>query len=306
MYIGDELVELTETPVGSQIRDSNRLSLITSLKADGYTVLDLGIARDQASSLEAKLIQSVEVCDVLITSGGVSMGDADLVKPTLAKLGTVHFGRLNMKPGKPTTFAAITSKDKSKMTYIFALPGNPVSCMVTKALLIDPCLRRLQGLSVEQCMPPQLEVRLETTLKLDPERPEYHRAIVSSSSYPGATICTAVSTGSQRSSRLLSMRCSNALLCLPKGTEKKTHINTGEIVTALLTGPIPSPSPSVAYHKAMFQQSIDPAALPAGPPTSLPAEPVNSSIQAVKEGLAHVRPIAKIGLLTISDRVSID
>ena len=73
------------------------------------------------------------------------MGDADLVKPMLEKLGKVHFGRVNMKPGKPATFATLERPDGQGTVLFFGLPGNPVSCLVTKALFIDPALKRLQG-----------------------------------------------------------------------------------------------------------------------------------------------------------------
>lgn len=90
------------------------------------------------------MLCAVNRCDVVITSGGVSMGEADYVKTILQEIGTVHFGRLNMKPGKPTTFASINRGDGGK-SYFFGLPGNPVSCLVCKALVVDPALKRLQG-----------------------------------------------------------------------------------------------------------------------------------------------------------------
>jgi gephyrin len=101
------------------------------------------------------------------------MGDADLLKPILEELGTVHFGRLMMKPGKPSTFATIMQDGKQKL--FFGLPGNPVSCLVCKALLVDPALKKMQGLDDALCMHPQVKVALTSEIKLDPERPEYHR-----------------------------------------------------------------------------------------------------------------------------------
>ena len=142
---GSELVNPWETPVGGQIRDSNRASLICAFRQDGLDCIDLGIARDSNEEVERALLDAAARCDVVVTSGGVSMGEADLVKPMLEKLGTIHFGRLNMKPGKPTTFATLKRQNKGTETLFFGLPGNPVSCLVTKSLLIDPALKRIQG-----------------------------------------------------------------------------------------------------------------------------------------------------------------
>jgi hypothetical protein len=136
------------------------------------------------------------------------MGEADLLKSLLQTRlgGTLHFGRLNMKPGKPTTFATIprcappqpppqsgggggggggggpaagpAPPPPPSACLMFALPGNPVSCLVCAQLLVAPAIRRLLGFPVAECMPPQLDVRLAQPLKMDPERPEYHRCVV--------------------------------------------------------------------------------------------------------------------------------
>jgi gephyrin len=253
MSTGDELVEYHQSPQESQIRDSNRPAIIASLERDGYLVRDFGIVYDMELRLEQQILNAVSECDVLITSGGVSMGDADLVKPLLAKLGTIHFGRLNMKPGKPTTFATIKSPDVKRNIMCFGLPGNPVSCLVTKALLIEPCLKRLQGLSMDRCISPQISVRIDSDLKLDLERPEYHRARINTWGMCNGSIPTASSTGDQKSSRLLSLRASNALLCLPQGSVSKSKIFTGEIVTALITGPLPSPPINGCIYKEVIR-----------------------------------------------------
>lgn len=158
-------------------------------------------------------------CDIIITSGGVSMGDKDLVKPILEQEGQVFFGRMNMKPGKPSTFA------KLNQALVFALPGNPVSCYVCFHLLvryaIDTMLNRPDY--------PVIQVSLGSQeLKLDP-RPEYHRVIVA---WDGAEF-KAVTTGNQISSRLMSASKANALLVLPKSTIERTKI-TGKIDAILI------------------------------------------------------------------------
>lgn len=275
---GNELVDIdmTPNPGTSQIRDSNRISLSTAFRADGYHCMDLGIVRDVKADLQSKLLHAASQCDVVVTSGGVSMGDADFVKPLLESLGTVHFGRLNMKPGKPTTFASIIQNGKK--TLFFGLPGNPVSCLVTKALMIDPALRRMQGLDSAACMHIQVPVKISSNLKLDHERPEYHRAIVSLDQSGAGLV--AVSTGNQASSRLMSLCSSNALLCLP---QQQGILPAGSVVQALLTGPIATPSPLTCYHKAAA--SLD-----------YPAE--NKPVKVV------AKIPMRVGILTISDRAS--
>jgi gephyrin len=135
---GNELVEPWEMPTGSQIRDSNRISLISSFQEDGYEVLDYGIMKDSFEEMRMSIVRIVEEgkIDVLVSSGGVSMGNADFIKPILQELGTIHFNKLNMKPGKPTTFATIQTRNmksagdekqgSEKSILFFGLPGNPV------------------------------------------------------------------------------------------------------------------------------------------------------------------------------------
>eukprot|EP01038_Epipyxis_sp_PR26KG_P013753 gene13753-18445_t len=245
MSTGSELIEPWETPTGSQIRDTNRIAIIAALKEDNFEVIDFGIAVDDKDHIRNRLLTASHTCDVVITSGGVSMGAADFVKPLLNELGTIHFGRLNMKPGKPTTFATVPHTDGSgKVTLFFGLPGNPVSCLVTKSLFVDPSLKRLQGLTSESCLHPQLLVKTcNSDIILDPERPEYHRAYLHVNSETG--VVYAESTGNQRSSRLLSMKSANALLFLPQGPGV---IKAGTDVVALLTRSLPSANYKQSVH----------------------------------------------------------
>jgi len=99
MSTGNELVDPIETPIGSQVRDSNRLAMIASCMEDGWNVVDLGIIRDSKEMLLDALLDASMRCDIVISSGGVSMGAADFVKPLLKQIGTIHFSKLNMKPG---------------------------------------------------------------------------------------------------------------------------------------------------------------------------------------------------------------
>lgn len=230
---GDELVEVDTPPGPGQIYDSNRPTLIAAVEALGGEVIDLGIAGDTTPAMEAAIERGLEEADILLTSGGVSMGNLDLIKPLLDRSGVVHFGRLRMKPGKPCTFATVERKGRRKL--VFALPGNPVSSLVTFYLLAAPAMRRLAGRPNPRL--PRIQVSLGHPLHLDPYRPEYHRAIVrwESSLHEGRGGFLADSTGNQASSRLLSMRSANALLELPQG---EGTLPAGTIVTALLIGEV--------------------------------------------------------------------
>lgn len=264
---GDELVEHDDprTLTGGQIRDSNRPSLLACLSSWGFPTVDLGIARDTpASELEHALRDSLRgvgrassSVDVIVTTGGVSMGELDLLKPTIERSlgGTIHFGRVSMKPGKPTTFATIpfketgdgTTQQERKSKLIFSLPGNPASALVTLNLFVLPSLHKLTGLgessraiSTKPWLAPQLglprvAVVLTHHFPLDPKRTEYHRAVVTASRSDGRLYAT--STGvegvGQRSSRVGSLANANALVVLRPG--RGVGIK-GEIVEALMMG----------------------------------------------------------------------
>ena len=226
---GDELVE-AGAPLGpGQIRDSNRPTLAAAVEAAGGAVLDLGIAGDTLAAIETALARGLAEADVLLTSGGVSMGNLDLIKPLLDRLGHVHFGRLRMKPGKPCTFA--TAEVAGRTRLIFGLPGNPVSSLVTFYLLGVPALRKLAGRPDPELT--RVQVCLSAPLQLDAYRPEYHRATIhwDRSLHDGRGGLLAASTGMQASSRLLNMRSANALLELPQGDGV---LDAGTTVSALL------------------------------------------------------------------------
>lgn len=228
---GDELAEPGAALRPGQIRDSNGPTLRAAVLALGGQPLDLGIAADTRERLAGQLQAGLAQADILLTSGGVSMGERDFVKPLLEAAGTVHFGRLLMKPGKPLTFATVEVDGRRKL--IFGLPGNPVSSLVTFTLLAAPALRKLAGWPDPHLR--RVQVHLAQPLRLDPERPEYHRASVhwDMGLNQGRGGYLAASTGSQASSRLLSMRSANALLELPAGAGV---VEAGVVVTALVIG----------------------------------------------------------------------
>jgi len=218
---GNELVEPGETPGPGQIRDANRFSLIAALQEAGADVIWAGRGPDDATALRSSLIDRIAVSDVVITSGGVSMGDLDLVKPLLSELADVHFRRVFMKPGKPFNFA--TSGD----TLIFSLPGNPVSALVGFEIFIRPALRTMLAATVIDR--PRARVRLDHSVRPS-DRIEFQRAIarVDSEGQLRASI-----TGPQASSRLASLIGANALIMVPPGADP---IPAGSPVEAILVG----------------------------------------------------------------------
>ncbi|GAB1319107.1 hypothetical protein MFIFM68171_09317 [Madurella fahalii] len=235
---GDEIVEHDKGELRyGEVRDTNRPTLISAAREAGYEVVDLGIASDKAGSLEETLRDALRRVDLVITTGGVSMGELDLLKPTIERAlgGTIHFGRVAMKPGKPTTFATVPVKNNAGERVekaVFSLPGNPASALVTFHLFVLPSLHKMSGIASPGLT--KVPVTLSHDFHLDKSRPEYHRAIVSVGS--GGTLYAA-STGGQRSSRVGSLKGANALLCMPSGPEP---LRKGAKVEALLMGNIRS------------------------------------------------------------------
>jgi gephyrin len=220
---GNELVEPDETPGPGQIRDANRFSLIAALQEAGAEIIWAGRGPDDAAALRSSLIDRIAASDVVITSGGVSMGDLDLVKPLLSELAQVHFRRVFMKPGKPFNFA--TSGD----TLIFSLPGNPVSALVGFEVFIRPALRRMLGaMEIDR---PRTRVRLDHSVQ-PTDRIEFQRGIVRVDSEGQLNVST---TGPQASSRLASLVGANALIAVPPGAES---LLAGSRVEAILVGPL--------------------------------------------------------------------
>jgi len=278
MSSGDEILEPETAALGpGQIRDSNRAMLVAAARANGGAVQDLGIAADTEAAVVAKFEEALASgADILLTSGGVSMGDRDLIKPLLEKRGKVHFGRVLMKPGKPLTFATLRRPDGHEM-LVFGLPGNPVSSLVCFYLTVVPAMRRMAGWTHPHLR--RVQVRLAQPLKMDPERPEYHRATVNWSA-AGEGGLVAYSTGGGLSSRLLSARSANALLELPQA---KGSLSTGAVVTALLISDI-----GAMPIKEQIQPTSDPG-------TQVRRRPVSSS-EATEDGLTSVDALAKATL----------
>jgi molybdopterin molybdotransferase len=224
---GDEVVEPELEPSLGCVRDSNRYAIITAVEEAGGEVVWSGHCIDDPAALRRAVREGAAVSDVLITSGGVSMGTHDLLKPLLEELGEVHFGRVSFKPGKPLTFATIAHPGGT--TTVFGLPGFPVSSLVTFEVFVRPALRRLQGLG--RLHRPRVTVEVEHPVQCSRNRLEYQRAVVRWQY--GRLVASA--TGRQASSRLMNMVGANGLLEIPSGGE---ILPAGSRVTALLTGEI--------------------------------------------------------------------
>jgi molybdopterin molybdotransferase len=219
MSTGDELVEVGAKPGRGQIVDSNRWALLAALREAGTDVRSLGIGPDEPEPLRHLVTNALAEADVLVTSGGVSVGTHDLIKPLLESLGTVHVGRVKLKPGKPFTFATIGDK------VAFGLPGFPVSSLVTFEVFVRPALRKMQGFS--QLQRPSLPVRLGYDARATADRTEYQRVTLRREGQD----LVAETTGSQSSSRLMSLAGAHALVRIPPGEK---GMKAGTTVEAMI------------------------------------------------------------------------
>ena len=220
MSTGDELVEVGQTARPGQIPDSNRWALLAALREAGAEVDLLGIAPDEAEPLRRLVVDALRDADALVTSGGVSVGTHDLVKPLLESLGTVHVGRVKLKPGKPFTFATLEGG-----RVAFGLPGFPVSSLVTFEVFVRPALRKMQGFG--GLHRPTLPVRLGYDARPTAERTEYQRVTLRREGQD----LVADTTGSQSSSRLKSLAGAHALVRVPAGDQV---LKKGSVVEAMI------------------------------------------------------------------------
>jgi gephyrin len=220
---GDELVEPDQEPGPGQIRDSNRFSLKAAAEAFGCEVIFCGHGPDEEDRLRSLVTDLMDQSDIVITSGGVSVGDKDLLKTLFMELGDVHFQRLFMKPGKPLNF--MTSGE----TLVFGLPGNPVSALVGFEVFIKTAIRIITG--QPSAAPRLATVRLAEGVQSS-DRIEYMRAIVSTDE--GGTLW-ARTTGPQQSARLMSLVGANAFILI---APRDTSYERDEVVEAIITGQV--------------------------------------------------------------------
>jgi molybdopterin molybdotransferase len=206
---GNELCEPGQPLAPGCIYDSNRHSLAAALRRMGIEVLDLGLVADDPAALEATLARALREADVVITSGGVSMGDADYTRDLLARMGEVAFWKVAMRPGRPFAFGPLRRESGGAPAWLFALPGNPVAALVTFYAFAQEALWMLAGAS--QPSMPRLNARCVAPIRKRPGRTEFQRAVVEASPEGGWQVRL---TGSQGAGILRSMSEANALLVL--------------------------------------------------------------------------------------------
>lgn len=213
---GDEVSQPGETLKANCIYDSNRFTIKAMAKRLGCDVIDLGIIEDSETALEATLAKAANLADVVISSGGVSVGDADYIKTVLARLGKIDFWRISMRPGRPLAFGKIGD------SLFFGLPGNPVAVMVTFLQFVQPALRKLAG---EVKWQAQLFPAIsDETLRSRQGRTEFIRGIYQLGKDGRLHVS---STGNQGSGMLSSMVKGNCLIIIGDDAEA---VNAGETV----------------------------------------------------------------------------
>ncbi|MCP9857800.1 MULTISPECIES: molybdopterin molybdotransferase MoeA [unclassified Cyanobium] len=201
---GDELVAAGAARGPGQIWESNGTLLRALLARLGYPVTEQRVVADDPAALHRALLELASGCDVVVSTGGVSAGDSDWIRPLLAELGEVGFWKLFLKPGRPFAFGRLGPRP------FFGLPGNPVAAAITALQLLWPALQRLEG--GEVLLLPRLKVRLAAALKRGAGRPELARARLQ---VDGDGVLLALVEGSQASSRLGSLQGADLLLEIP-------------------------------------------------------------------------------------------
>lgn len=214
---GDELQQVGQPLQAGQIYDTNRFAVRLMLEQLGCTVIDLGIIRDNQEALRAAFIQADSEADVVISSGGVSVGEADYTKQMLDELGKVSFWKLAIKPGKPFAFG------KLQHAWFCGLPGNPVSAALTFYQLVQPLLAKLAG-HTEWQLPPRLKARALTPLKKSPGRLDFQRGIFTSNAQGELEVS---STGHQGSHVFSSFSQGNCFIVLER---ERGSVAAGETV----------------------------------------------------------------------------
>lgn len=220
---GDELRSIGEPLDAGCVYDSNRYTLWGMLQRLGVEVLDLGVVRDDTAALEAAFREAAASADAVITSGGVSVGEADHTKQIMARLGEVLFWRIAMRPGRPMAIGRIASGGHTAI--LFGLPGNPVAVMVTFYAFVRDALLAMSGARAEPL--PMLRAASSAAIRKKPGRTEFQRAIVSRAADGSWQVAT---TGAQGSGILRSMSAANGLVVLGHAQDS---VAAGDLVDVL-------------------------------------------------------------------------
>ena len=225
---GDELV-VDGSPLRiGQIRESNLTMLDSMIDATGCDVINLGVIRDDEAELERVLREVIERCDAIVTSGGVSMGDFDVVKAVLSKIATMQWMQMAIKPAKPFAFGQLQSSD-GRTIPIFGLPGNPVSSLISYELLARPALRKMMG-HTENLMRPAIRAVLDSPLKRKQDGKIHFMRVFGEFAEDGRLHVR--DSGPQGSHQLASTAMANGLAYVPDGN----GLQAGEHVSVYLLG----------------------------------------------------------------------
>ena len=201
---GDELRAVGEELNPGDVYDSNRYTLFGMLESNYVDPIDLGVVRDDLDETVSALKKGAAEADVIVTSAGASVGDADFVKQALESLGELSLWKVAMKPGRPLAFGKINR------TWFFGLPGNPVSVMVTFDKFVKPALCRIKG--ENESSPLQMRAKISSPIRKRPGRLEFQRGVLTYNSNGELTV---ESTGNQSSGVLTSMSRANCYIVLP-------------------------------------------------------------------------------------------
>jgi molybdopterin molybdotransferase len=218
---GDELVSVGAALKEGEVYDSNRYTLYGMLARLGVEVIDLGVVRDDPAALEQAFTQAAATADAIVSSGGVSVGEADFTRTLLAQLGEVLFWKIAMRPGRPMAFGRIGA------AYFFGLPGNPVAVMATFYGFVRDALLALAG-RTDDCALPVVRVPCESALRKKPGRTEFQRGIVSRAPAGHWTVRI---TGTQGSGVLRSMSEANCFIVLE---HERGDVTAGDLVSVQL------------------------------------------------------------------------
>lgn len=222
---GDELRSLGQPLDEGCVYDSNRYTLYGMLTRLRFIeLLDMGVVHDSPEALEQAMLQAMEQADVIVTSGGVSVGEADYTKHVMEKLGSVNFWKIAMRPGRPMAFGQVHNKANGDSAYLFGLPGNPVAVMVTFYAFVRDALFKLAN--ANPLPVPMLNAKLVQNVRKRPGRTEYQRARLVMED----GVLVAHLTGSQGSGILRSMSESDGLLVLE---HEQGDLKAGDTVLAL-------------------------------------------------------------------------
>jgi molybdenum cofactor synthesis domain-containing protein len=210
---GDELIDDGGALAPGQIRESNKTMLIGLVAETGAIAVDFGVVRDDEAALEATLRSAADTCDAVVTSGGVSMGDYDVVKAVLSRIADMHWMQIAIKPAKPFAFGLLTNS-AGRSVPVFGLPGNPVSSLVSFELLARPSLLHIMG-HAEPLLRPSITAIADTPLRRAPDGKVHYQRVHGTFQPDGRYHVSA--RGPQGSHQLAATALANALAELPDG-----------------------------------------------------------------------------------------